>query len=275
MKIFFRFAAIMMVCAVCVSSCKFIAKEAGGEVMEKTIKELIQTGGSRSLKEISTSNALFRTLFDGLERTVSKDFADGITVSSIGKEILELSSKEFPNSRIILNLKNRTIECSAGSLKNSGPVNEFLNVLLPNMTYKVDDCFTYVTDKYGRVIKAYADRSKASTLIQRNPQRNTNIQKMVVDKLDGTPGVHDAGHLFSNTTGGPNELINQVPMTRNVNRSGGKWREMEKIEEDAIAAGKHVISQREPLYKGISKCPYAIKNTYIIDGKKMTTIIKI
>lgn len=255
-------------------SCKNILKQVGKETTESIIKEIAEAGGKKTLKEIVSSNAIFRELFSGLEKSVSKDFAEGITVSSIGKDIIELASKDFPNSTIRINLKNRVIDCNAGSLISNGAVNEFLNVLLPNMTYKVDGCFTYITDKYGRVIRASGDRTKAYQIIQRNPQRNTDIQKRVIDDLEGTTGIDDAGHLFSNTSGGPNELINQVPMEKTINRTG-KWRSSEKIEEDAIKAGKQVRSERKLLYRGTEKRPYAIEFTSFIDGKKMTTTIKI
>ena len=92
-----------------------------------------------------------------------------------------------------------------------------------------------------------------------------------------------------------------------MNRNG-KWRALERIEEDALRAGKHVISKRKLLYKGKSKCPYgldlerieeddllagkdvfykinllykgkskcpyAIEFTYIIDGKKTSVLVK-
>lgn len=274
MRAFIRVLTLLTISSILLSSCKNIFKKAGKETAETIITEILETGGKKTLKEIASNNAIFRTLFAGLEKSVSKDFAEGITISSVGRDVLELISKDFPNSRILLNLKNRTIECSAGSLKGSGPVNEFLNVLLPNMTYKVDGCFTYVTDKYGRVIRASGDRSRAYQIIQRNPQRNSDIQKKVIEDLGGTSGVDDAGHLFSNTSGGPNELINQVPMEKSINRTG-RWRELEKIEEDAIKAGKQVLSDRKLIYKGTEKRPYAIEFTYIIDGQKMTTTVKI
>lgn len=273
MKTLIKILTLFATISILFSSCKNIIKKAGKETAETIITEILETGGKKTLKEIASSNTIFRTLFTELEKSVSKNFAEGITVSNIGKDMLELVSKDFPNSRILLNLKRRTIECSAGSLKGSGPVNEFLNVLLPNMTYKVDGCYTYLTDKYGRVIMASGDRSKAYRIIQRNPQRNSDIQKKVIDDLDGISGIDDAGHLFSNTSGGPNELINQVPMGKNINRTG-RWRELERIEEEAVKAGKQVLSERELLYKGTTKRPYAIKFTYIIDGQKMTRVIK-
>ena len=268
-----RFFVGALSCILLTTSCKTVVKQSEKTALARIAKEVVETGSSKTLKEIASSNKTFRLLFSGLEKSVSKEFSEDIVVTKVGKDLYELASRQFPNSRILLNLKKRTVECAGGSLKNSGPVNEFLNVLLPNMTYKVDGCFTYITDRYGRAIRASANRSEAFGKIYRNTQRNSNVQKMIVDQLDGIQGVHDGGHLFSNTSGGLNELINQVPMVKELNRNG-KWRALERIEEDALRAGKHVISKRKLLYKGKSKCPYAIEFTYIIDGKKTSVLVK-
>ena len=95
---------------------------------------------------------------------------------------------------------------------------------------------------------------------------------MVVEKLDGKKGFDDAGHLFANTTGGPNELINQIPMNAETNRNG-LWRQMERIEEEALKAGKKVHSYRKLLYHGNSMRPYAIESITEIDGVITKTII--
>lgn len=162
---------------------------------------------------------------------------------------------------------------SAGSLKNEGPMNEFLNFIMPNKTYIVDVCFVYKTDNLGRITECSAKRTKAYQSIERNAQRNTHIQSAVVERLDGRKGLDDAGHLFANTTGGPNELINQVPMASELNRTG-KWRELERIEEDALKAGKDVVSSRKLLYKGDSKRPWAIEFTTKIDGVETKTLVE-
>ena len=274
---FFILAASLILLVSCSSfakkSAKRFAKQTGKEATEQVLQEMVEIGERRTLKELATSSKLMKTLFDGLESIVSRDFADGIVVTKLSDGIIELVSKDFPASKIMMNLKTNTIECAAGSLKNAGPVNQFLNYLLPNTTYKVDGCFTYITDNLGRVKTALGDRSLASSTIQRNTQRNSDVQKMVIDMLDGNRALDDGGHIFSNTSGGPNELINQVPMLRTSNQHG-KWRELERIEEEAIKAGKKVVSERKFLYKGNSTRPYAIEFTYIINGQKMTTVVK-
>ncbi len=226
--------------------------------------------GEKSMKELATSNKEFKTLYDNFSKNISKDFADGIFVSQ-EKGVTRIFSKQFPNSEI--KISGNTITAKSGSLSNSGPVNEFLNYPMPNKTYKVDDdAFVYKTDGDGRVIEAWADRTKSST-ISRNTQRNSAVQNAVIDRLDGRKGLDDSGHLFANTTGGPNELINQVPMNSQLNRNG-QWRQLEMLEEQAIKDGKQVLSTRRLIYEGNSKRPSAIEFIYQIDGKETRTMIQ-
>ncbi len=242
------------------------AKEVAGEAIEKAGKSV----AGKTLKEMATSNKNLAILYEDFSRRISREFADGITVKST-KQGLELVSKDFPNSAI--KITNNVVIGKGGSLANSGPVNEFLNKLLPNKTYIIDDAFVYKTDDLGRVISCSADRSKAFKSISRNTQRNSDIQEHIVKSLDGKAGLDDGGHLFANSTGGPNELINQVPMSKKLNRNG-QWRELERLEEDALKQGKKVTSERKLLYRGSEKRPYAIEFTTKIDGKTTTAIVE-
>lgn len=248
------------------STTKKIAKELAAEAGEVMATKTI----SKSLKELASSNKTLSFFYDIFQRRINQDFADNIMVS-IADNGISLISKDFPNSAIRVN-KNIVIG-KAGSTKISGHVNEFFNYLLPNKSYMVDDAFIYNTDNLGRVVNCSADRTKAYRTIERNSQRNSSIQNMVIDILDGRKGYDDAGHLFANNTGGPNELINQVPMSSSLNRHG-KWRELEMIEENALKEGKSVISKRNLLYRDKAKRPYAIEFVSIIDGIETRTLIE-
>lgn len=79
--------------------------------------------------------------------------------------------------------------------------------------------------------------------------------------------------MFANNTGGPNELINQIPMSRELNQHG-KWRELERMEEKALKDGKSVFSQRNLLYKGSEKRPYAIEFISKIDGEEICLVLE-
>lgn len=252
------------------------AKEVTEGAVKKGIKEvsgeIAETAVEKSLKEMLTSGPTYKKFYDDFVSRISKEFADGVAVKST-KNGVELVSKDFPTSAV--KLQNNIIYGKAGSLIDEGPVNQFLNVLLPNKTYIVDDVFIYQTDDLGRVLSCQVDRTKAFKTLagKRNPQRNTDVQRLIVEKLDGKVGLDDGGHLFANTTGGPNELINQVPMAKSLNRNG-QWRELERIEEDALKQGKSVVSQRKLLYKGTEKRPYAFEFITIIDGQKTKTIVQ-
>ena len=240
-----------------------VAKKAAKEGVSDIATEGAQHIARKSLKEFATSDKGFKNLFEDFSTHISKDFAEDITVNTT-KNGIELFSKKFPVSKIKMN--GTLITGNAGSLKNAGPVNEFFNHLIPNRTYIIDDCFVYKTDNLGRVVECNAKRNKAYTSIERNTQRNSDVQRHVIEQLDGRKGLDDAGHLFANTTGGPNELINQVPMASELNRTG-KWRELERIEEQALQEGKEVISNRKLIYTGTSKRPTAIEFTTSIDRK--------
>ena len=275
-----------LVCAFCLVSCEkmtsklmrkgtkgvteTVAKKAAKEGASDIATEGAQHIARQSLKEFATSDKVFKNLFEDFSTHISKNFAEDITVNTT-KNGIELFSKEFPVSKIRVN--GTLITGHAGSLKNAGPVNEFFNHLIPNRTYIIDDCFVYKTDNMGRVIECNAKRNKAYKSIERNTQRNSDVQRHVIEQLDGRKGLDDAGHLFANTTGGPNELINQVPMASELNRTG-KWRELERIEEQALKEGKEVISNRKLIYKGSSKRPTAIEFTTSIDGVVTKTLVE-
>lgn len=251
------------------------ARELAQEGAERGVRELAQEGAEnlagKTLKELAASDNLYKNLYDDFATKISKEFADGITIKS-SKDGIELVSKDFPVSKISIN-KNLVVG-NAGSLKNAGPVNEFFNHLMPNKTYMIDNgLFVYKTDDLGRVVECHAKRNKAYKSIERNAQRNSDVQRHVVESLDGRKGLDDAGHLFANTTGGPNELINQVPMASELNRTG-LWRELERAEEEALKAGKEVVSSRKLIYKGNSKRPSAIEFITKIDGVETRTIVE-
>ena len=259
---FVLFMGASLLCS-CKQVVKKISKESSGEIVEWTVK--------KSIKEIAASNKIVKFLLENFERGINKNFAEDI-IAEVSEEGLELTSRQFPTTKAIL--KKKSIIAKAGSTIESGPVNEFLNFLIPNFKYYIDDCFEYETDRLGRVITAYGDRTKAFNTLKRNPQRNSAVQSAVIEQMGGTKGVHQSGHLFANSTGGPNELINQVPMLADVNMHG-RWRELELMEEAALKEGKQVFSKRKLLYKGDEMGPYAIEFTSIIDGKAFTEIVKV
>ena len=184
-------------------------------------------------------------------------------------EIKPMSNFSGGVTNCVIKVKGRTVYANSGGFVKSQGLNEFLNVPMPNREYIVNGCAIYRTDKLGRVVEASADRLKMYRGPKVNPQRYGPTQKQVVNELEGIRGGHDqGGHLFSNTSNGSNVLINQVPMEAETNMHG-EWRNFEKLEEKYIKSGKYKsdLSYRQPLYKGNSKRPYAIKVRLVVNGK--------
>ena len=107
------------------------------------------------------------------------------------------------------------------------------------------------------VFEVISDRNELLKLPKRS-RTNSHIQSSVRDGIQGV----DGGHLIARNTNGPNEFINQVPMLEEINQYG-RWRELERIEEEALNAGKNVVSKRVIL----SRNPTAIKFISIINGE--------
>ena len=174
-------------------------------------------------------------------------------------------------------IKGNKIWALAGGLPGdsayANQLNDFLTYPLPNKKYIVDNgCFVYDTDAEGRVYKAFGDRSRADRELQRN--RNRYNYSKYVQSCGYDSGVYDGGHIFANETKGPTEYINIVPMEHKC-QANGEWRKFEGKEKELIDSGRQVFSERELLYRGRSKCPYAIKVKVLVDGKEVPELCKI
>jgi len=81
--------------------------------------------------------------------------------------------------------------------------------------------------------------------------------------LDGD----DGGHLIGSQFGGPGEQINVIPMKSSVNRSGGKWYQMESQWANALAANKTVTDIKITIdYTGDSLRPSSFSVTWLEGG---------
>lgn len=256
---------------------KFVFKKASKEAAKKVLK------GDDAIKYLSKCHPDVAKLISKMEKHLGdpKYANHAFNKNNYSVALLEDGSTRLTaigseSSSIVM--KGNSIICESGGFvsKNGSPLNQFLNYPLPNKKYKVNGCIEYRTDKFGRVVNASADRTKLYKSSKKiNAQRDSYTQRQVVESLGGKRGVDDGGHLFSNSVNGPNNLINQVPMNSQIQRSGGAWREFEKMEEEAIKAGKNVVSERKLLYKGDSKRPYAIEAKCVIDGKVVKKLIEI
>ncbi len=187
---------------------------------------------------------------------------DDFDIIELTGGVIKISSKKWEKSKCYVK-DNEFIEAESGSREDDGAQNEFLNYLLPNKTYIVDGYTKYITDNLSRVVLVISDRNKNNIVNHEEPHKKTTDRV----REEGVKG-DEAGHLISRATGGANEKINLVPMNKEINHEDrdGVWWNLEQLESAALKLGKNVISIRQLLYKEVSKRPYIIVSTTIIDG---------
>lgn len=239
----------------------------------KEVKIIARMEGKEAMQYLSVNNPELKEL-------VEKVVKNSVAPTSWEKIIVEVGEdgkifmkhKEWVNCRI--EVDGDIIRASAGA-KNpdhyenliSYGRNEFLSHRLPNKTYIIDDYMSITTDELGRVKETSAVFEKDKIIWRTRKSNNTEEQNRIVESQGGVVGRDDGGHLIQMSMGGPNELINQVPMDKHVNRSG-IWKMVEKYEiEQGWEQGKKVISKRRPIYKGNSRRPVAFEIDIIVDGK--------
>ncbi|KAA6450240.1 T7SS effector LXG polymorphic toxin [Bacillus atrophaeus] len=135
-------------------------------------------------------------------------------------------------------------------------------VLKPNIIYKTKEGYTYTTDNYGRITKVEADLQLGEA--KRNQYAQSNSGKP--DRLSDD----DGGHLIATQFKGSGQFDNIVPMNSQINRSGGKWYEME---QEWAAALKEVPPETvtikiENVYEGDSLRPTLFKVKYKIGDER-------
>ncbi|WP_138825799.1 T7SS effector LXG polymorphic toxin [Bacillus altitudinis] len=142
-------------------------------------------------------------------------------------------------------------------------------VLKPNVVYSTKQGYTYTTDHYGRIVKVEASDLKYGE-VKRNQYAQSNSGKP--DRLLDD----DGGHLIATIFKGSGDIDNLVPMNSQINRSGGKWYEMEQKWRKALASDppKRVEVIIEPKYLNDSIRPSEFGVFYSIEGKEKYLIIE-
>ena len=193
-----------------------------------------------------------------------------------GELIIRNTRPEASNTAILI--KGNTIKAYSGCAQDAvqQSPNIFLDYLLPNKTYVIDDGkYVFEVDGLKRTTFGKAVYTKDMAMkTNLDSGRRNYVQQF---KQGRGTDVDDAGHIFQRNKGGINELINLVPMDNAWQRSGGAWRTLEKQEEDiietALAANKVVTSTRRLLYEGNSLRPSKILVETFVDGKKVLSKI--
>lgn len=142
-------------------------------------------------------------------------------------------------------------------------------VLKPNVVYSTKQGYTYTTDHYGRIVKVEASDLKYGEM-KRNQYAQSNSGKP--DRLLDD----DGGHLIATIFKGSGDIDNLLPMNSQINRSGGKWYEMEQKWKKALTADppKHVEVKIEPVYMNDSLRPAEFLVEYKIGDQKRFRTIK-
>ena len=139
-------------------------------------------------------------------------------------------------------------------------------VLKPNVCYETVEGYKYKTNDVGAITEV------EGTLKLVEGNRNLYAQRIAGG--DYRLPDDDGGHLIASQFLGSGELDNLVPMNSQINRSGGKWYNMEQEWANALKEGKEVKVKIEPIYDSDNLRPVSFKVKYNIDGQR-TKIIKI
>lgn len=128
---------------------------------------------------------------------------------------------------------------------------------------------TFTNDHYGRIVKVEASDLKYGE-VKRNQYAQSNSGKP--DRLLDD----DGGHLIATIFKGSGDIDNLLPMNSQINRSGGKWYEMEQKWKKALTADppKHVEVKIEPVYMNDSLRPAEFLVEYKIGDQKRFRTIK-
>ena len=133
-------------------------------------------------------------------------------------------------------------------------------VLKTNVSYETVEGYKYKTNEVGVITEV------EGTLKLGEGNRNLYAQRIAGG--DYRLPDDDGGHLIASQFLGSGELDNLVPMNSQINRSGGKWYNMEQDWASALKEGKEVRVKIEPVYGGDNLRPISFEIEYTIEGMK-------
>lgn len=139
-------------------------------------------------------------------------------------------------------------------------------VLKPNIQYEDSNGYKYTTGNNGEIIEVNGKLELGSGT------RNGYAQRTVggADRLS----TDDGGHLIGSQFNGSGNIDNLVPQSKNINRAGGEWYNLEKSWSSALKAGSEVEVDIRNVYEGGSMRPNSFDVNYKIDGIKYEKKIK-
>ena len=139
-------------------------------------------------------------------------------------------------------------------------------VLKSNIQYEDSNGYKYTTGNNGEIIEVNGKLELGSGT------RNGYAQRTVggADRLS----TDDGGHLIGSQFNGSGNIDNLVPQSKNINRAGGEWYNLEKSWSSALKAGSEVEVDIRNVYEGGSMRPNSFDVNYKIDGIKYEKKIK-
>lgn len=149
-----------------------------------------------------------------------------------------------------------------------------IKVLKPNVTYTANG-YTYATDDFGRISSAEGN------LVLDEATRNAYAQRIAgrVDRITGNVDLmqnDDGGHLIASMFNGSGDIDNLVAMNAQINRSGGKWYQIEQDWAKALRGdpANNILPETvqvkvKPIYssQGISQRPIKFDISYKIGNE--------
>ncbi len=162
----------------------------------------------------------------------------------------------MPNTKAVFS-DDCVFACS-GALKvgNQG-LNEVINTrrAIPNIIYFIDGRSMYEHDTEGRLVKESTVYTKNYKNKSGRDSNNSTFIRKVKNGKDGDESSHSVPHSL----GGPNEAINQTPMSRNINGEDSEWCRMEGLLRNAVELGIVVYSEHDYYYQDKTARPTKIK----------------
>ncbi len=242
------------------------------EVRIRNIGELCEDAEKITFSDVRETNPDVADYIDRISERLANNYPDGIMNTleyyrlDDGTLVVKSSEEQYKNSHILV--KGNYAYCEAGARYTDSHMNEFINGtrMMPNMTYNVDGCLTYITDAVGRTSRI-EEHYENGVLMHRSDERGE--LKSVSNSKDGLPD-DVGGHLIANNVGGPTEAINIVPMNKDFN-NGGQWKKMENEILDAVKGNHDVKVTRDIKYEGDSCRPTGIDVKVVIDGEDYKT----
>ena len=151
---------------------------------------------------------------------------------------------------------------------DNGKIYRYKNEVIPNATIEKNG-YKYKTDELGRTVSAEGRVTVKDTA----SETRETIKAELKDIGRGHEQEGDErGHLIADSMNGTADIINVVPMSKELNK--GEYSKLEGSLRTAASEGKEVYLKVEPQYKGDSRRPESFVVSYSINGEQFEKVFK-